>query len=195
MMLERNIYADLGELTEAEKYPPSLRRAHDRIAREHNERRRAEEQRQRDNRHIGDVKVYGEQFSELHKKYAPLEYSDGEICIVIPQSPTDLIKEGHILNHCVGGYSQQHCSGRPIFFVRHARRPERSWFTLNEDLTGETARRIQLHGYGNEYAHGHRLNIPERVKDFVEKWERDILKPWFEAQSGRIKKTGKESAA
>lgn len=196
MMLERNRIADLGELTEAEKYPPVLRRAHDRIAREHNERLREENRQRQQNRNVGDVAVYAEKFRELREEYSALEYSDGEICIVVPQSPVDLIREGHILNHCVGGYSSQHCSGRPIFFVRHARRPERSWFTLNEDLTGDKAHRIQLHGYGNEYANGHRLKIPKKVLGFVSKWEREILTPWYEKQKRQNKKKkGKETAA
>lgn len=183
MMLERNMLADLGELTAAEKYPVSLRRAHDRIAREHNARLRAAAA----DRHSKDVLVYAEKFLKLYEEYSALEYSDGEICIVVPQSPLDLIKEGHILNHCVGGYSDRHCAGRPIFFVRHARRPERSWYTLNENLTGDVPSRVQLHGYGNEFANGKRLTIPKKVLDFVESWERDVLAPWY--QNNRRGKT------
>lgn len=191
MIAERNLIAELGELTQAEKYPPVLRRAHDRISRERNEWMREENIQRRTSRNAGDVAIYGEKFSELYQNYKALEYSDGEICIVVPHSPVDLIREGHILNHCVGGYSQKHCSGMPIFFVRHARRPERSWYTLNEDLTGKEASRIQLHGYGNEYAHGKSLTIPKKVLDFVDKWEREVLAPWFQNQ----KKKGKSTAA
>lgn len=196
MMLERNMVAELGELTEVEKYPPDLRRAHDRIARENNARMREMEARRQESRLSANAAQYAEKFTELAESFRGLEYSDGEICIVIPRSPVDLIREGHVLNHCVGGYSQKHCSGMPIFFVRHARRPERSWYTLNEDLTGENASRIQLHGYCNELAHGRRLTIPKKVMDFVDKWEREILAPWFEKQKNQnVKKTGKDTAA
>ena len=80
----------------------------------------------------------------------------------------------------MGGYGKAHLSGKLILFVRHARRPERSWFTLNIDTAGRSPKRIQLHGYGNEYAHGKRLTIPQCVLDFVERWEKEILLPTFE---------------
>ena len=35
------------------------------------------------------------------------------------------------------------------------------------------------HGYGNELAHGEHLNIPQRVLDFVDRWEAEILLPAF----------------
>lgn len=56
----------------------------------------------------------------------------------------------------------------------------RSWYTLNIDTTGRSPKRIQLHGYGNEYAHGKRLTIPLCVLDFVNRWEKEILLPTFE---------------
>lgn len=44
------------------------------------------------------------------------------------------MQEGATLKHCVGGYAKSHASGRIILFIRHERRPERSWYTLNVDL-------------------------------------------------------------
>ena len=61
----------------------------------------------------------------------------------------------------------------------YARRPERSWFTLNIDTTGDRWREIQLHGYGNERANGKQLRIPEEVRAFVNRWESEILTPVF----------------
>ncbi len=96
------------------------------------------------------------------------------------------MREGETLHHCVGGYASQHCKGQMIFFVRHARRPERSWFTLNENINGENVSRIQLHGYGNEFAHGKRLTIPEKVENFVQEWETTILAPYLKNKNRRI---------
>ncbi len=89
------------------------------------------------------------------------------------------MREGHVLHHCVGGYGKTHLLGQLVLFVRHARRPERSWFTLNIDVRKDQPQRIQLHGYGNEWAHGERLIIPQRVLDFVDRWEKEILLPAF----------------
>lgn len=148
-----------------ELYPPDLRAAHDRIF-------AAKETR--------ETAALRKGFEALARKWAALEWSDGECCIRLPRSNYDLTAEGRTLHHCVGGYGKTHLSGKLILFVRHARRPERSWYTLNIDTTGRSPKRIQLHGYGNEYAHGKRLTIPQCVLDFVERWEKEILLPTFE---------------
>lgn len=140
-------------------------------------------------------------FLRIKKEYAALEWTDGELCIVLPSSNEDLVNEGNTLRHCVGGYGKDHLSGKPIFFVRHYRRPERSYYTLNENLNGESPRRIQLHGYGNE-RHGdrkqHTHRIPQKVLDFCDRWEREILAPWFakrKAEKTVNDKKKKETAA
>lgn len=82
----------------------------------------------------------------------------------------------------VGGYSHSHVSGSPVLFVRHRRRPERPYYTLNISLTGDAPRRLQLHGYGNE-RHGDKKQythtIPKKVLDFCDRWEREVLAPWW----------------
>ena len=124
-------------------------------------------------------------FTSTYIRYKPLEWTDGELCIVIPQKAQDLVDEGNILRHCVGGYSKEHCSGKPIFFVRHYRRPERSYYTLQINMTGQSPYEIQLHGYGNEH-HGeckqYRHKIPRKVREFCDRWEREVLQPWFAKQ-------------
>ena len=159
------------ELTQEEKFPRNLRTAHDRVS-DALTAIRIEQKK------IGTPKEC-RTFAEMKKKYAPLEWKNGEYCIVIPESPAELVREGAVLHHCVGGYASQHCRGQMIFFVRHARRPERSWFTLNEDVNGSKVHRIQLHGYGNEFAHGKKLTIPKEVTDFVQAWETDVLAPYL----------------
>ena len=86
------------------------------------------------------------------------------------------MQEGATLHHCVGGYAKTHASGKIILFIRHTRRPERSWFTLNVDIYEKKI--IQNHGYGNEMAHGHQLKIPREVQEFVELWKKQVLEPW-----------------
>lgn len=140
-------------------------------------------------------------FLRIKKEYAALEWTDGELCIVVPSSNADLVAEGDTLRHCVGGYGKSHLSGKPVFFVRHYRRPERSYYTLNENLNGDRPKRIQLHGYGNEH-HGdckqYTHKIPQKVLDFCDRWEREILAPWFaqyKAKSAVNDKKKKETAA
>lgn len=158
----------LMAFTHEELWPRDILAAHDRLA--------AEIQN-------GKNPEIEANFIRRKQEYAPLEWTDGDLCIICPTSNADLVAEGKKLRHCVGGYGQTHLSGQPIFFVRHYRRPERSYYTLNENLTGDKPRRIQLHGYGNEH-HGinkqHRHKIPQKVLDFCARWEKEILAPWFE---------------
>lgn len=150
----------------AELWPRDLRAAHDRIF--------AAKKQREDTESVAN-------FLAVAETWSALEWSDGEICIRLPRCNNDLIAEGHTLHHCVGGYGTSHLSGKLILFVRHARRPERSWYTLNINVTGDRPTRIQLHGYGNEWAHGGFLHIPQRVLDFVDRWETEILAPAFRA--------------
>lgn len=157
----------------AQLWPPNLRAAHDGLA--------------------ASIKIdtdpkRAKKFRELKEQYAALEWTDGEYCIIVPESNAELVAEGKTLEHCVGRYGQQHCEGQPIFFVRKYRRPERSFYTLNENLKGKEPYRVQLHGYKNEYIKGKNRSIPPKVRAFVERWEKEVLLPWFrETQAYRAK--------
>lgn len=170
----RRMMADSGVklMTEEELWPANVVAAHDRASDMLMAAKKTQNQKA---------------FDEVRKRLADLEWTDGDLCIRIPKSDGELVAEGTILRHCVGGYGEQHSKGeKVILFVRHYRRPERSYYTLNEDLTALHPKRIQLHGYGNE-RHGDRKQyshrIPERVTAFVARWERDVLAPWLIQQS------------
>lgn len=162
------------ELTQEELWPRNLPDVHDRLT-----RMRLSE--------VDAVKAaeYQSGFDKVRQMYGALEWSDGEFCIFLPRCNGDLIREGAILRHCVGSYGPDHIDGtHTIFFVRHARRPERCFYTLDINMIG-TPFRNQLHGYGNErhginkqYIH----HIPKKVTDFVARWEKEILMKWHYQQ-------------
>lgn len=144
------------------RWPRDLRTAHDR-AQEAQRYATTEEERQA--------------FARMTARCRGLNWTNGEICIRVAESPEELVQEGKTLHHCVGGYSKNHARGNIILFIRHARRPERSWFTLNVDVVTKTI--IQNHGYRNEHVPGKpQLKIPEQVQQFVEEWQRKVLMPW-----------------
>ena len=125
---------------------------------------------------------YQQGFDKAREKYKELQWNDGELCVILPTGYADLAREGNVLRHCVGGYSQGHIAGNhTIFFIRHYRRPERCYYTLDINMK-EGPYRNQLHGYGNE-RHGknkeHRHTIPKKVLDFCDRWEREVLQPWY----------------
>lgn len=131
--------------------------------------------------HYKGMTVSPAAFEAVYQKWKALEWSDGDICIRLPRSEQDLITEGDTLDHCVGTYGADHVGEKLVLFVRHTRRPERSWYTLNIDVRTNRWSRIQLHGYGNEYNHktGRRLHIDKRVLAFCDRWEREVLDPVF----------------
>lgn len=168
-----------GGETAVELYPPHLRAAHDRVS--------AAMKAHKD-------ELTEKKFAALRETWAALEWSDGHICAVLPSGSADLTREGKTLHHCVGGYAQEHVGGKMIIFIRHARRPERSWFTLNIDVRGEKWHEVQLHGYGNEHGRkGAKLRIPPEVRAFVDRWEAEVLTPAFQAvkKAEKAKKVGR----
>ena len=158
-------------LTQEELWPRNLQAAHDRYTRM---RMEAIDQKK--------VAKYQAGFNAVLDKYGDLQWTDGDLCIILPKSYAELVQEGNVLRHCVGGYGDSHITGRDtIFFVRRYRRPERNYYTLDINMT-DKPHRVQLHGYGNErhginkqYSH----RIPQKVLDFCARWEREILMPWW----------------
>ena len=127
-----------------------------------------------------------------------MEWTDGELCIRLPRDNGELVAEGDTLRHCVGGYGKGHIEGRTVvFFVRHYRRPERSYYTMDYGFNANEPHRHQLHGYGNE-RHGkhkeHSHRIPQKVKEFCARWEREILMPWWYSQQSKKNNENNRSA-
>jgi len=176
------------ELTEEELWPRNLAAAHDRIDRILADQRRLKSQKEQE--------AYNQQFAEVLERYGQLQWTDGELCVIIPRTAQELHREGEVLRHCVGGYTQRHISGSDtIFFIRRYRRPERPYYTLDIKMNSGEPTEVQLHGYGNE-RHGihkeKRHSIPKKVRDFVNRWEREVLLPWYIDQN---KQTRKEKSA
>ena len=79
-------------------------------------------------------KEFCEKFAEIARKYTPLEHAKKSafVCI-IAKSPTDIIREGEILHHCVGrmNYDQKFVREESlIFFVRNKDNPDVPLVTL-----------------------------------------------------------------
>ena len=176
-------------LTGEELWPRNLFETHERLAR----MVRLEQNRD-------DWSKFLAGFVAVRERYKALEWTDGELCVVLPKDNGDLIREGDVLRHCVHSYGESHVSGRhTIFFIRKYRRPERCYYTLDINMNGKPVRN-QLHGYGNEH-HGpnkqYSHSIPKKVEAFCDRWEREVLMPWYREQEAKkkaekAKKLGKE---
>lgn len=162
------------QLTSEEMWPRNLFDAHERLSRQV----RLENSKD-------DWSKFLAGFMEVRDRFKKLEWTDGELCVVLPKDNGDLIREGDILRHCVHSYGADHVSGKhTIFFIRKYRRPERCFYTLDIDMTGRPKER-QLHGYGNERHGPHKEyshSIPKKVRDFCDRWKREVLMPWYRDQ-------------
>ena len=173
----RNMARDIAgrrQLTTEELWPRNLASTHERLTR----LRVARIDKKTAN-------VYQAGFDRIVDTYRELEWNDGELCVLLPRCNAELVREGLVLRHCVGTYGQDHINGHHvIFFIRHYRRPERCYYTLDICMDKRPYRN-QLHGYGNEH-HGihkeYRHKIPQKVLDFCARWEREVLMPWYEGQ-------------
>lgn len=170
------------QLTQEELWPKHLHETHDRVyrmLREKNSRDQAEKLRK--------------EFAQVLEKYGHLQWNDGDLAVILPKDNGELVYEGDVLRHCVGGYGNAHVQGSSvIFFIRHYRRPERPYYTLSIDMRDRPKER-QLHGYGNE-RHGknkqYTHRIPQKVRDFCDRWENEVLLTWYaEQQKNKEEKT------
>lgn len=129
-------------------------------------------------------------FARMTDRLRGLCWTHDGICIRPAESIRELVEEGQVLHHCVGGYGDAHCAGRCIFFIRHERRPERSWYTLQVDVAQK--RVLQNHGYKNERVGGRVRKIPKAVEDFVAAWQREVLAKWTLPMDKKPKKMDKK---
>lgn len=67
-----------------------------------------------------------ENFEHLKPKRKCLEFSSGNLFIRQPESFDEIVAEGRILSHCVGGYAERHANGKlHIMFIRTVDDPDR----------------------------------------------------------------------
>lgn len=145
-------------------YPRDIQQAHDdavanwQIVQAEKEKEKAE----------AEAKKYGypERYKKLCKTFA-FEY--GELMIVVPAKASDIITEGKVLQHCVGGYASRHIQGRTtILFLRHISEPDKPYYTIEVD---EKQRYIvQCHGFMNE----RKSKKAEEVKAFEKEFAKFI---------------------
>lgn len=139
-----------------------------------------------DNASDAVVRVHDKQnFQKYQKRYEKLkklyEYDNGKYCITIPMGINDIVEEGKVLKHCVGGYAARHIDGKTtILFMRKSNNPSNRLVTIE---LNESDRRIcQNYGVGDR-------RVTKEEKAFIDEWI-----AWVRAGSKR-KKNKKAAAA
>lgn len=112
---------------------------------------------------------YPERYKQLCKKYA-FEY--GELKIVVPERASEIITEGKVLQHCVGGYASRHIQGKTtILFLRHISEPDKPYYTIEVNENEKYI--VQCHGFMNEW----KSKKADEVKAFEKEFAKFIKNP------------------
>lgn len=97
---------------------------------------------------------------KLQQKYA---FTMNGLTIVVPQTMQDIVTEGKVLSHCVGGYAERHANGKlAILFIRKEDAPDMPYVTMEVQGT----RVVQVHGYKNDRMAPLAKNVLDFVKEF-----------------------------
>ena len=122
------------------------------------------------------AKKYRTRRKRLEKKYA---YAMDGMTVVVPKGIEDIVNEGKTLKICVGSYADRHVEGKTtILFLRHERRPERSWLCIELDNRGELQ---QIRGYRNE-GYPHAVKPEVKYGEWLRQWQ-----GWYKSGSPRDK--------
>ncbi len=130
-------YLGIDMTKDKNRYPHNFMHEHDiKIAdmREAQEREYAQRRKEREE----EQKHLSENFIAVARKFMPLQsIENGTYVVYIAQSPSELIKEGEALHHCVGnhGYDKKFAKEQSlIFFVRSATDTEKPLCTIEFDI-------------------------------------------------------------
>ncbi len=112
-------------------------------------------------------KAEAEMIAKRAKTLSPLLMSTDSLIMLAPKSGEEIIAEGRILQHCVGGYVRRHARGDTIIlFIRHKDKPKIPFFTI--EVNPETLEIMQCHGYKNERDSG--FKKPDEIKKFEKQY-------------------------
>lgn len=149
-------YLDLNMTEDKNRYPHDFKRWHDIRIDEYNTAKAMKDAEER--------KALYEKFAAVASKYLGLEYDKKSVYIaVIAQKPSDLIREGELLHHCVGrmGYDQKFAREESlIFFIRTKEQPDVPLVTVEYSLKNKKV----LQCYGD-----HDSKPDDCVMEFVNK--------------------------
>ena len=115
---------------------------------------------------------YRKRKKKLERTYA---FTLAGYSIIVPAGAEEIVQEGKTLHHCVGGYAARHVEGKTtILFLRKARRPERSFLTIEITESGRKKTIKQIHGFKNENYTSKRRGTDPQIEYA---W---FLQPWMD---------------
>ncbi|MGN0686811.1 MAG: PcfJ domain-containing protein [Oscillospiraceae bacterium] len=137
-------------------YPRNLAAAHDRAV----EAKAAIEAVKERGKNIERTK----RMQKMKKMRSKLEFRSGEYMVIQPESAEDIVREGKVLSHCVGGYAGRHADGKlSIMFLRKVSEPDKPFYTI-EVSSGYSI--VQCRGYANNVQSRGGVPKPDDIKEF-----------------------------
>ncbi|MEE0265559.1 MAG: PcfJ domain-containing protein [Acutalibacteraceae bacterium] len=105
-----------------------------------------------------------QKLKELYSERMKFEFEYKDLILIQPKEIEEIVKEGKVLRHCVGGYAERHSVGTTnIFFIRKKDAPEVPFYTI------EVSNRytiVQCRGYRND----NESPKPEEVIEFEKQY-------------------------
>ncbi len=167
-------YLGLNMTEDKNRYPHDFKRWHDIRIDEYNTAKAMKDAEER--------KALYEKFAAVANKYLVLEYDKKSVYMaIIAQKPSDLIREGELLHHCVGrmGYDQKFVREESlIFFIRTKEQPAVPFVTM--EYSPKQKRILQCYCYKDSAP-------DESVMDFVKN-------KWLPFANKKIRQLNKEAA-
>lgn len=157
------------------KYPKDLWAAHEETTEQNRKRLEAQrrkqmrrQQKEQAEKEYLALLAYAKRKKDLEKRYG---YAAEGLMIRVPENREEVVAEGKLLQHCVGGYADRHIAGTvTILFLRKESAPEVPFLTV--EMNGNKL--VQIHGFKNEGIHtakGRFAPDPREVyKDFLDPW-------------------------
>ena len=109
---------------------------------------------------------------ESNQKRTSLPFIDEKmgLKIVVPQSIDEIIAEGRVLSHCVGGYAERHAKGKlHILFLRKLNAPNVPYYTMEVSTEGKI---IQCRGYKNNIERNGGRPKPPEIQAFEDEYQK-----------------------
>lgn len=136
-------------------YPKDFMKSHDKIYAAYKE---LQDQKKRAQKREWD-KLIHQQYMEKSNQ-TQYQFSDDNLCILLPRGIKDLEKEGDALHHCVENYAEKVAKNQTeIFFIRRKRKASKSFYTL--EIANKKI--IQCRTTNNK-------TMQEDVRDFVNRF-------------------------
>lgn len=115
-------------------------------------------------------------FDLTNQKRVDMQYTDEELglMIVLPTSINDIVREGKLQNHCVGGYADRHAEGKlHILFLRKIDEPHTPYYTMEVNTKGNI---VQCRGYANNWASRGGKPKTDDVVEFEKRYQEYLRK-------------------